>query len=43
LTEDLKELATVDTYPKLDGRNMVMVVAPLRRPAAKATPAAETA
>jgi translation initiation factor IF-3 len=39
LTEDLKELATVDTYPKLDGRNMVMVVAPIRRPAAKATPA----
>jgi translation initiation factor IF-3 len=40
LTEDLKELATVDTYPKLDGRNMVMVVAPTRRPAAKANPAA---
>ncbi len=32
LTADLAELATVDTYPKLDGRNMVMVVAPLRRP-----------
>jgi translation initiation factor IF-3 len=31
LTEDLKELATVDTFPKLDGRNMVMVVAPVRR------------
>jgi len=31
LTEDLKELATVDTYPKLDGRNMVMVVAPVKR------------
>jgi translation initiation factor IF-3 len=40
LTEDLKELATVDTYPKLDGRNMVMVVAPIRRPATKASPAA---
>jgi len=36
LTEDLKELATVDTYPKLDGRNMVMVVAPLKRPPVKA-------
>jgi translation initiation factor IF-3 len=35
LTEDLKELATVDTYPKLDGRNMVMVVAPVKRPVAK--------
>jgi translation initiation factor IF-3 len=42
LTEDLKELATVDTYPKLDGRNMVMVVAPIRRPAAKATQAPAT-
>jgi translation initiation factor IF-3 len=33
LTEDLKELATVDSYPKLDGRNMVMVMAPTKRPA----------
>jgi translation initiation factor IF-3 len=32
LTEDLKELATVDSYPKLDGRNMVMVMAPTKRP-----------
>jgi translation initiation factor IF-3 len=39
LTEDLKELATVDAYPKLDGRNMVMVVAPIRRQATKASPA----
>ena len=31
LTEDLKELATVDAYPKLDGRNMIMVVAPNKR------------
>ena len=38
LTEDLQELATVDTYPKLDGRNMVMVVAPIRRAATKASP-----
>ncbi len=35
LTEDLRELATVDTYPKLDGRNMVMVMAPVKRPVAK--------
>jgi translation initiation factor IF-3 len=33
LTEDLKELATVETYPKLDGRNMVMVLAPIKRAA----------
>jgi translation initiation factor IF-3 len=36
LTDDLKELGTVDTYPKLDGRNMVMVFAPVKRAAAKA-------
>ena len=43
LTEDLKELATVDAYPKLDGRNMIMVVAPIRRAAPKASsPAAST-
>ena len=32
LTEDLRELATVETFPKLDGRNMTMVVAPVKRP-----------
>jgi translation initiation factor IF-3 len=31
LTEDLQELATVENYPKLDGRNMVMVLAPVKR------------
>src|SRR5206468_4943859 len=31
LTEDLRELATVDAYPKLDGRNMAMVLAPIKR------------
>jgi translation initiation factor IF-3 len=35
LTEDLRELATVDAYPKLDGRNMVMVMAPVKRPTAR--------
>jgi translation initiation factor IF-3 len=35
LTEDLRELATVEAYPKLDGRNMVMVFAPLKRPVAR--------
>ena len=31
LVEDLKDLAVVDTYPKLDGRNMVMVIAPTKK------------
>jgi translation initiation factor IF-3 len=31
LTEDLAELATVESYPKLDGRNMIMVLAPTKR------------
>jgi translation initiation factor IF-3 len=31
LVEDLKELATVDQFPKLDGRNMVMVIAPTKK------------
>jgi translation initiation factor IF-3 len=31
LTEDVKELATVDAPSKLDGRNMIMVLAPVRR------------
>jgi translation initiation factor IF-3 len=35
LSEDLKELGTVDAYPKLDGRNMVMVLAPAKRQAAR--------
>lgn len=35
LTSDLQELATVDAYPKLDGRNMVMVLAPTKRPQAR--------
>jgi translation initiation factor IF-3 len=33
LVEDLEEMATVDQMPKLDGRNMVMVIAPLKKPA----------
>jgi len=35
LAEDLKELGTVDAYPKLDGRNMVMVLAPAKRQVAR--------
>ena len=38
LAADLQELATVDTFPKLDGRNMVMVMAPVKRVAVKAAP-----
>jgi translation initiation factor IF-3 len=36
LSEDLKELATVESFPKLDGRNMVMVFAPVKRSPVKA-------
>jgi translation initiation factor IF-3 len=47
LTEDLSELANVESFPKLDGRNMVMVMVPVKRPAAKPAsrggPAAEAA
>jgi translation initiation factor IF-3 len=32
LVEDLGELAVVEAHPKQDGRNMVMVVAPSKRP-----------
>ena len=32
LVEDLDGLATVDQPAKLDGRNMVMVIAPTRKP-----------
>jgi translation initiation factor IF-3 len=38
LAGDLKELATVDAYPKLDGRNMVMVLAPVKRAVVKERP-----
>jgi len=41
LADDLKELATVDTFPKLDGRNMVMVFAPVKRAVPKAERSAE--
>jgi translation initiation factor IF-3 len=39
LTEDLKELATVESFPKLDGRNMVMLFSPIKRPERVARPA----
>jgi translation initiation factor IF-3 len=34
LVEDLQDLATVDQFPKLDGRNMVMVIQPVKKQAA---------
>ncbi len=30
LAEDMKELATIEAYPKVDGRNMLMVLAPVK-------------
>jgi translation initiation factor IF-3 len=41
LTGDLQELATVESYPKLDGRNMVMLLGPVKRPVGKASSAEE--
>jgi len=31
LADDMEDLATIEAYPKVDGRNMVMVLAPTRR------------
>ncbi len=36
LAEDMEDLATVEAYPKVDGRNMVMVLSPHREKADKA-------
>jgi translation initiation factor IF-3 len=36
LVEDLKDLAVVESAPKQDGRNMIMVIAPTKKPAGKA-------
>jgi translation initiation factor IF-3 len=46
LAEDIADLGTVEAAPKQDGRNMTMVIAPNKKPAARpraATPAAESA
>jgi len=46
LAEELKELAIVESRPNLDGRNMVMMLAPVKNPppsgGADETPASET-
>lgn len=38
LVEDLGDLAVVEAAPKQDGRNMVMVIAPAKKPAGKGSP-----
>ncbi len=35
LSKQLEEVATVEMHPKLDGKNMVMVLAPVRKTGAK--------
>jgi translation initiation factor IF-3 len=35
LVEDLKDLAVVEASPKQDGRNMIMVIAPTKKPVTK--------
>ena len=41
LVVDLTDLATVDTIPKLDGRNMIMVLAPTKKAPPKGPAASE--
>ncbi len=43
LAEDMSELATVEATPKVDGRNMVMVLAPIKQKASKEGDGAESA
>jgi translation initiation factor IF-3 len=43
LVEDLKDVAVVDAFPKQEGRNMIMVIAPVRKQPEKAQKAAEPA
>jgi len=35
LADDMEELATIEAYPKVDGRNMVMVLAPKKKKVAR--------
>jgi translation initiation factor IF-3 len=39
IAEQVREEATIEAAPRLDGRNMVMVLSPAKKPAAKARPA----
>jgi translation initiation factor IF-3 len=36
LAEDLREMAVIESHPKLEGRNMLMLLAPSKKEAAKA-------
>ena len=40
LVEDLKDLAVVDAFPKQEGRNMIMVIAPVKRAPERTTSSA---
>src|SRR6185312_9531068 len=40
VAEQVREIAVIEASPKLDGRNMTMVLAPSRRPGGKPTKAA---
>ena len=41
VAERVAEIATIESAPKQDGRNMTMVLNPLRKPKAKASPQAQ--
>ncbi len=41
VAERVAEIATIESAPKQDGRNMTMVLNPLRKPKAKAAPQAQ--
>ncbi len=41
LADELKDIAVIESRPNLDGRNMVMMIAPLKNPVQAAEPAAE--
>jgi translation initiation factor IF-3 len=43
LVEDLKDVAVVDAFPKQEGRNMIMVIAPVKRAPEKKVEAAAPA
>jgi len=42
LAEDLREVATIEVQPKLEGRNMFMLLAPLKKKAAKSEESAQS-
>jgi translation initiation factor IF-3 len=42
LAEDVKDLATIESKPNLDGRNMIMMLAPIKTHDSGKTPASES-